>query len=36
MGEAGYRRVVELHSIDVEAAKLAELFRSPPPAGFDQ
>jgi glycosyltransferase involved in cell wall biosynthesis len=36
MGEAGYRRVVELHSIDVEAAKLAELFRSPPSAGFDQ
>jgi glycosyltransferase involved in cell wall biosynthesis len=36
MGEAGYRRVIELHSIDVEAAKLAELFRSPPPAGFDQ
>jgi glycosyltransferase involved in cell wall biosynthesis len=30
MGEAGYRRVIERHSIDVEAAKLAELFRSPP------
>lgn len=32
MGEAGYRRVIERHSIDVEAAKLAELFRSPPRA----
>jgi colanic acid/amylovoran biosynthesis glycosyltransferase len=28
MGEAGYRRVIERHSIDVEAAKLAELFRA--------
>jgi glycosyltransferase involved in cell wall biosynthesis len=28
MGDAGYERVIELHSIDVEAAKLAELFRS--------
>jgi colanic acid/amylovoran biosynthesis glycosyltransferase len=26
MGEAGYSRVIELHSIDTEAAKLAELF----------
>ena len=29
MGDAGYERVIELHSIDVEAAKLATLFRSP-------
>jgi glycosyltransferase involved in cell wall biosynthesis len=28
MGDAGYGRVVERHSIDVEAAKLADLFRS--------
>jgi colanic acid/amylovoran biosynthesis glycosyltransferase len=28
MGEAGYRRVIECHSIDVEAAKLADLFRA--------
>jgi colanic acid/amylovoran biosynthesis glycosyltransferase len=28
MGDAGHRRVIERHSIDVEAAKLAELFRS--------
>ena len=27
MGEAGYLRFVERHSIDSEAAKLAELFR---------
>lgn len=27
MGEAGYARVIERHSIDHEAAKLAELFR---------
>ncbi|NWG87684.1 MAG: glycosyltransferase [Hydrogenophilaceae bacterium] len=26
MGEAGYRRVIERHDIDTEAAKLAELF----------
>ncbi len=26
MGDAGHKRVVELHSIDLEAAKLAELF----------
>lgn len=30
MGEAGYRRVVTLHSIDTEARKLADLFRTPP------
>jgi colanic acid/amylovoran biosynthesis glycosyltransferase len=30
MGDAGYDRVVERHSIDVEAAKLADLFRSGP------
>jgi colanic acid/amylovoran biosynthesis glycosyltransferase len=30
MGEAGYQRVLELHSTDKEAAKLAELFRAPP------
>ncbi len=28
MGEAGYQRVLERHSINVEAAKLAELFRN--------
>jgi colanic acid/amylovoran biosynthesis glycosyltransferase len=28
MGDAAYHRVIERHSIDVEAAKLAELFRS--------
>jgi len=28
MGEAGYRRVVERHSADIEAAKLAELFHA--------
>jgi colanic acid/amylovoran biosynthesis glycosyltransferase len=28
MGNAGHRRVIERHSIDVEAAKLAEFFRS--------
>jgi len=28
MGDAGYDRVMERHSIDVEAAKLADLFRS--------
>jgi glycosyltransferase involved in cell wall biosynthesis len=32
MGEAGYRRVIECHSIDVEAAKLAKLFRASPSA----
>jgi colanic acid/amylovoran biosynthesis glycosyltransferase len=30
MGDAGHRRVIERHSIDVEAAKLADLFRSSP------
>ena len=30
MGDAGYDRVIERHSIDVEAAKLADLFRSSP------
>jgi colanic acid/amylovoran biosynthesis glycosyltransferase len=30
MGDAGYGRVIERHSIDVEAAKLADLFRSSP------
>jgi colanic acid/amylovoran biosynthesis glycosyltransferase len=29
MGDAGYNRVMERHSIDIEAAKLAELFRLP-------
>jgi colanic acid/amylovoran biosynthesis glycosyltransferase len=29
-GDAGYRRVVERHSIDTEAGKLAELLRAPP------
>src|SRR6185437_1173480 len=29
MGDAGYERVMERHAIDVEAAKLADLFRSP-------
>jgi hypothetical protein len=28
MGEAGYRRVIERHAIDTEAAKLAGLFRN--------
>lgn len=28
MGEAGYQRVLERHSIDIEAAKLARLFRA--------
>jgi glycosyltransferase involved in cell wall biosynthesis len=32
MGEAGYRRVLERHSVDIEAAKLAVLFRSSIPA----
>jgi len=32
MGEAGYERVMERHAIDVEAAKLADLFRSYPAA----
>jgi colanic acid/amylovoran biosynthesis glycosyltransferase len=27
MGEAAYRRVLERHDIDVEAAKLAGLFK---------
>jgi colanic acid/amylovoran biosynthesis glycosyltransferase len=27
MGDAAYRRVIERHSVDTEAAKLAELFR---------
>jgi glycosyltransferase involved in cell wall biosynthesis len=31
MGDAGYERVMRLHSIDVEAAKLADLFRSSTP-----
>jgi glycosyltransferase involved in cell wall biosynthesis len=31
MGDAGYERVTRLHSIDVEAAKLADLFRSSTP-----
>jgi colanic acid/amylovoran biosynthesis glycosyltransferase len=31
MGEAGYLKVLELHSIDKEAAKLAQLFRQPTP-----
>ena len=30
MGNAGHARVIERHSIDVEAAKLADLFRSSP------
>ncbi len=30
MGDAGHGRVIERHSIDVEAAKLADLFRSSP------
>jgi glycosyltransferase involved in cell wall biosynthesis len=30
MGDAGHARVIERHSIDVEAAKLADLFRSLP------
>jgi glycosyltransferase involved in cell wall biosynthesis len=29
MGEAAYQRVVEQHSVDTEAAKLAVLFRTP-------
>ena len=28
MGDAGYGRVIECHSVDIEAAKLAALFRS--------
>lgn len=28
MGEAGYRRVLERHSVDIEAAKLAQLFHA--------
>lgn len=28
MGEAGYQRVLERHSVDIEAAKLARLFRA--------
>jgi len=28
MGEAGYLRVMERHSVDTEAAKLGELFRA--------
>jgi len=28
MGEAGYQRVLERHSADIEAAKLARLFRA--------
>jgi glycosyltransferase involved in cell wall biosynthesis len=28
MGDAGYIRVMKFHSIDTEAAKLAELFRN--------
>ncbi len=35
MGDAGYSRVIERHSIDVEAAKLADLFRSSPGATRD-
>jgi glycosyltransferase involved in cell wall biosynthesis len=31
MGEAGYRRVIECHSVDVEAAKLGALFRTSTP-----
>jgi len=33
MGDAGYSRVIARHSIDVEAGKLAELFRARPDAG---
>lgn len=33
MGNAGYDRVMERHSIDVEAAKLADLFRASTPIG---
>lgn len=36
MGDAGYERVIERHSIDVEAAKLAALFRSAPSAASRQ
>jgi len=32
MGDAGYERVMERHSIDVEAVKLVELFRASPSA----
>ncbi len=32
MCEAGYKRVLERHSIDIEAAKLAQLFRAGPAA----
>jgi colanic acid/amylovoran biosynthesis glycosyltransferase len=28
MGDAGHQRVVERHSVDIEAAKLAKLFNS--------
>jgi len=31
MVEAGYRKVLELHSIDTECAKLADLFHAPSP-----
>jgi colanic acid/amylovoran biosynthesis glycosyltransferase len=33
MGQAGFRRVLELHAIDREAAELASLFRTAPAAG---
>jgi hypothetical protein len=31
MGEAAYRQVIAQHSIDAEAAKLAQLFNAPAP-----
>jgi colanic acid/amylovoran biosynthesis glycosyltransferase len=36
MGDAGYGRVIERHSIDVEAAKLANLFRSSTPGASEE
>jgi colanic acid/amylovoran biosynthesis glycosyltransferase len=36
MGDAGHRRVIERHSIDVEAAKLANLFRSSTPGASEE
>jgi len=32
MGDAGFKRVIEYHSIDIEAAKLARLFRLSTPS----
>lgn len=36
MGEAGYKRVVERHSVDIEAGKLVKLFKSLPAFNSDK